>query len=144
MAAAFLVNINDANLSSLMQNKGKLKTLITDETFEWSKKFCDDQELPSFHRFLLTAQVADGMSIPTEAAERRYFIVRCLDELCSGHKEYFDHVWELVKDPVLVRDFYDFLMTRSIQKHIGKDDIPITQHQRELNEANRTPIEQWV
>ena len=27
---------------------------------------------------------------------------------------------------------------------LREDDIPITQHQRELNEANRTPVEQWL
>jgi len=93
----------------------------------------------------MTAQVKDGRFIPTEDAERRYFIARCSDELCVGHLA--DHVEfaRVIETPQALIDFYDFLMVRSVPKRpLGKEDVPVTTHQRELNAANRDPIEQFV
>ena len=86
----------------------------------------------------------DARAIPTTDDERRYFIARTSDELCTGRAAYHAKFLEIVDNRVLIRDFYDYLMAYPTSAHIGRDDIPITKHQRELNNANRPPNEQWV
>jgi len=94
---------------------------------------------------MMTAQPKDGRSIPTEDAERRYFIARCSDELCVGHLAHHAEFARVIETPQALIDFYEFLMARNVPKRpLCKEDVPVTTHQRELNAANRDPIEQFV
>jgi hypothetical protein len=101
--------------------------------------------IDSYHRWMLTAQVKDGRYIPTEDAERRYYVGRCSDELCVGHRADHAEFARVIETPQALIDFHGFLMARDVPKRpLGKEDIPVTTHQRELNAANRDPIEQFV
>ena len=99
---------------------------------------------------MCTANPKDGANIPTEDSERRYVIIRCSDELCSGTfdgapvKDYFDKFGELVEQPDLFRDCYDYFMMRSVPKTFHKDDMPVSNDQKQLNAANRDTIDQWL
>ena len=57
----------------------------------------DTTTINSCHRFLLSAQVKDGEAIPTEDDERRYFIIRSSDELCTGCREHHTAFAELIE-----------------------------------------------
>ena len=142
MANAFLVVLNEVGAKGFADAEGEIKAMITDGTMMVEKKFCDQQEIDSYHRFILTAQVKDGESIPTTDDERRYFIARCSDELCTGHADDHAAFAALVKKPTAQRDFYDYLMSLPVKQQITKDDIPVTDFHRTLNESNRDDIEQ--
>ena len=150
MRDAYLVNLNGIGHRSFAGYVGRIKDHVTDKTMNVEEKGVNLlKNVKSYHRFLMTVNVKDGMAIPTEDDERRYFIIRCSDELCAGtpeNKAYFTKMDALVDDPVFQRDFYDFLMDRTVESHLGKFDIEaaMTQHHRELNEHNRDPIELWL
>jgi len=145
LANAFLVVLNEVGEAGFAKAAGKIKALITDGTIQVEEKFVKQVTIESYHRWMMTAQVKDGRFIPTEDAERRYFIGRCSDELCVGHLANHTEFARVIKTPQALIDFYDFLMVRDVPKRpLGKEDVPVTTHQRELNAANRDPIEQFV
>ena len=118
MANAYLVVLNEVGRKGFDGATGEIKSLITDPTMIVEKKHVDRQEIDSYHRFIFTAQVKDGEAIPTTDDERRYCIMRCSDELCAGHKD--DHVaWAaLIKRDSAIKDFYEYLMSRTPPAHI--------------------------
>ena len=73
-------------------------------------------------------------------------IIRCSDELCAGRQDEHTNVAKyVINNPQARRDFYQFLMARNVpNRPIGKDDLIVTEHQRELNEANRDAIEMFM
>ena len=155
MANAYVVNLNEVgnftHINNIYQGVGPLKSLISDQTITINDKGLSHVTAPSWHRFVYTANPKDGANIPTEDAERRYVVIRCSDELCSGAspdgvpvKDYFAKLADLVKKPILQRDFYDLLMARSVPRTFHKDDLPISSLHKQLNAANRDPIDKWL
>ena len=88
MANTYVVNLNEVgnftHINNIYQGVGPLKSLISDQTITINDKGLSHVTAPSWHRFVYTANPKDGANIPTEDAERRYVVIRCSDELCSG------------------------------------------------------------
>ena len=145
LAHKYLIVLNE--VKSFQNMEGQLKSLITDDTIAVEVKFgSNGTEINSYHRFIMTAQPEYADTIPTCADERRYFIIRCSDELCNDNVEHHAFFADLIKRESAQRDFYDFLMSRRVNEIIGKDDIDaaMTDFHREINVANRDVIEQFV
>jgi len=154
MASAYYVNLNEVgnftHVGNVNKGVGPLKALIKGKEMTINDKGLSHVKTQSLAKYVYTANPKDGVNIPTEDSERRYVVIRCSDQLCLGTfegapvKDYFSKLARLVEDPVLLRDFYDFLMLRPVPKTFHKDDMPVSNFQQQLNAANRDPIDQWL
>ena len=147
LATTYLVVLNEVGKKGFEYYANEIKSLITDDTIRVEVKGGKQTQIASYHRFILTAQVKDGEAIPTEDDERRYFIVRCSDELRTGQRAHHAAFAELLKRESALRDFYRFLMSRPLASPIiGKEEIDaaMTEHHRELNATNRDAIDRFV
>jgi len=155
MASAYYVNLNEVgnfftHIGNINKGVGQLKTLIKQKEMTINDKGVPHVKSQSLAKYAYTANPRDGANIPTEDAERRYVVIRCSDELCSGTfegapvKEYFIKLGGLVVKLALLRDFYDYLMARPVSKTFHKDDMPVSNLQMQLNAANRDSIDQWL
>ena len=141
MANAFLVNLNEVEKKDMIGARGKLKNLITDPKITINEKNEKKIEIDSYHRFLITSN--EGEPINTSKDTRRDVIIRCSDELL-GNDIYFDKINELIDDNLIMRDFYDYLMTIGGLSDFRKIPMPKTDYQLNMTELNIPIIEQWV
>jgi len=154
MASAYYVNLNEVgnftHIGNVNKGVGPLKTLIKGKEMTINDKGVSHVKIQSLAKYVYTANPKDGVNIPTEDAERRYVVIRCSDELCLGTfegapvKDYFETLGGLVQKPSLLRDLYDYLMARPVSRMFHKDDMPISNLQKQLNAANRDSIDQWL
>ena len=156
MASVYYVNLNEVGEfsyigpSGINKGVGALKTLIKGKEITINDKGLSLVKMQSLAKYVYTANPKDGVNIPTEDTERRYVVIRCSDELCEGTfenapvKDYFETLGMLVQKPTLLRDFYDYLVARPVSKMFHKDDMPISNLQKQLNAANRDSIDQWL
>ena len=153
MKNAYLVNLNEvgnfSHIGHIHKGVGQLKAMIKGKEITINEKGLSHVKSQSLAKYVYTANPKDGANIPTEDSERRYVIMGCSDELCSGTfdgapvKNYFNKLGELVEQPDLVRDSYDYFKMRSVPKTFHKDDMPVSNIQKQLNAGNRDSIDQW-
>merc|ERR1712196_550913 len=95
MQSAFLVNLNELSLKDTIEAEGKIKGLITDDTFIIDKKNTPQHMIKSYHRFIITTNKEEP--IKTSKDDRRNLIIRASDEKC-GDKTYFTRLYKHLKD----------------------------------------------
>ena len=150
MGTAFFVNLEELGMDAFEKNVKDINHLITDPTMNVGKKYVDDCEIESFHRFWLSTN--QDNPVPTTDSQRRYAVFRASDELCvnganalpdaaARHVEWAERI---LKDSTAWRDYYDLLMSLGVKQHMTKADIPMTEYQRSLNESNRDLIVRFV
>lgn len=141
MTNAFLVNLNEVGKKDMVGAKGKLKNLITDPKLTINEKNEKKIEIDSYHRFLITSNEEEPIN--TSKDTRRDVIIRCSDELL-GNAKYFDTINAFIDDDLVMRDFYDTLMTIKGLEDFRKIPLPKTEYQQNMTELNISVIEQWV
>ena len=142
MQDAFLINLNEANSSNFKGIMGKVKGMITEDTYDLQCKNQGTITLPSFHRFILMTNA--DYPINTHDKDRRFGIIQASNELIGNDDFFADLRANVLNNVTALRTFWDFLMSRKVSAKMTKDDLPNTEYHRELKKANSHPIIQWV
>lgn len=141
MVNAFLVNLNEISKKDTLDSMGKIKGLITDDSLTINNKGVNQYEVKSFHRFITTTNNEEPIN--TTADDRRNLIIRSSDEKI-GDKEYFKYIYGLLEDVNVVKTCYEFFKNLKGAEDFNKLPIPKTEHQNNLKELSKTPIEGWL
>ncbi len=142
MQGKFLINLSEAGSRDFCNVMGKVKAMVTDETFTLHGKNKPGVDLQSFHRFCLMTN--HEMPIPTFKGDRRFGIIRASDELIDDNEFFNDMNTNVMQSEAALRTFWDFLKSREVKKILGKDDLPQTEYHEELKQLNMHPILQWL
>lgn len=141
MVGAFLVNLNEISKKDSTDSDGVFKGLITDTPFTVNQKGKDAIPINSYHRFIITTNKEDPIKVLED--DRRFFIVRCSDQLI-GNKDYFKQLNQYIEDMNVIRTFYDYLMAIPIPAQFGKEAPPRTEYQKTLSKLERSPIDEFL
>ena len=142
MRDAFLINLNEANSSNFKGIMGRVKGMITEDTYDLRAMQQGAITLPSFHRFILMTNA--DYPIPTSEKDRRFGIIKASNELI-GNDDFFDDMRKnVITNQNAMRTFWDFLKARNVSAKMTKHDLPDTEYHRELKRANAHPVIQWV
>jgi hypothetical protein len=141
MSKCFLVNLNELSKKDTIEAEGKIKGLITDNSLAINEKGLPQYKIKSYHRFITTTNKHEPMN--TTSGDRRNIIIRSSDEK-KGDYKYFQLLHNYLEDIDVIRTCYDYF--KSIEGMDKFKDIPIpeTEHQNNLKELSRNPIEQWL
>ena len=141
MGNAFLVNLNELSKKETVQSEGEIKGLITDPTLQINNKGISQYRIQSFHRFMITTNNEDP--IKTQNDDRRNMIVKSSDEL-KGNREYFDKVYELLKDVNVIKSCYEYFKSIPNMDKFNNIPIPRVEYHNELKKLYRSPVEDWL
>ena len=141
MSKAFLVNLDEVSKKDTMEVIGKIKKLITSGTITINHKMKDPYEINSFHRFLMTTNSEEPIVV--EDKDRRNFVIRSSDELI-GNKKYFTDLYKLLDDINVIKTCYEYFKGIPDMDKFGDLETPQTEHQNNLKQLSRSPIEQWL
>ncbi len=141
MCNCFLVNLNELSKKDTIEAEGKIKGLITDNTLAINQKGLPQYKIKSYHRFITTTNKEEPLN--SSNGDRRNLIIRSSDEK-KGDYVYFDTLHNYLENSDVIRTCYDYF--KSIEGMDKFKDIPIpqTEHQTNLKELSRSPIEQWL
>ena len=141
MSKAFLVNLDEVSKKDTMEVIGKIKKLVTSGTITINHKMKDPYEVNSFHRFLMTTNSEEPIVV--EDKDRRNFVIRSSDELI-GNKKYFTDLYKLLDDINVIKTCYEYFKGIPDMDKFGDLETPQTEHQNNLKQLSRSPIEQWL
>jgi hypothetical protein len=141
MTDAFLVNLNEMEMTDTKQAEGKIKALITDSQMTINLKGVNQFQIESCHHFIVTTNKENG-GMTTKKDDRRKLIIRSSDELI-GNKKYFDKIYQLLSRVETIRTYYDYFKNYDLQNYNHKD-IPATEYQNDLKELSVSAPEMWL
>ena len=141
MSDSFFVNINEIGKKDLVEYMGLLKALVTDSQLTINTKGLPQYKITSFHRFIFTTNNTDPINI--QDGDRRFWIIRCSDELI-GNKDYFNKFNALLKDVSFLKSIYHYFKHMENVEHFIKLDLPITEYQSKIQESNIGDVEKWL
>jgi hypothetical protein len=148
MDRAFLVNLDELEKSETMNAGGMIKRLITEPTLTINKKGINAYDIKSYHRFIITTNNEDP--IATSKDDRRNLIIRASDEKCpfiygkEQSAEYFSTLNKYIDDDDVLVNIYNYFKSIPGADKFNYLPIPRTEHQENLKELSKTPIELWL
>ena len=148
MERAFLVNLDELSKKETADAEGQIKNLVTDPTLTINNKGRSQYVIDSYHHFIITTNNEDP--IKTSADDRRNLIIRASDEKCPsvmGAEEsgkYFNELRMYMQDPEVIKTVYEYFKNRPDLEHFNLRPIPVTEHQQNLKELSKTPVESWL
>ena len=158
MRDCMLVLLNELSKSSLAQAEGELKSLVTDPTCQIREKYHSTIVLPSYHRFMSFQNNDTGdAGKRVKTGDRRTLIIRCSDELAAKQYEHIDpqryaevtEYWNDVYTKKLtdingIKSFYEYLKSRPGVDKFRSLQMPVSQYQENLMQANLPPMVQFI
>jgi len=137
-----LVVLNEAGSNGdTHQIADVLKDCITANKTQLEKKCIDIVEIKDFCNFVFTTNRLN--SIKMSKGDSRFMPIAVDNSKCSN-KEYFDPLYAAVEDKQIMRQFYDELMSRDINKFHPSNDRVETDLSRILKKVNIDYIEDFV
>jgi len=141
MSSCFLVNLNELSKSDTTDSLGKIKALITDSAMTINQKNITPYDIISHHRFVITTNNEDPM--PTLKGDRRFIAISSSNEK-KGDIDYFITANKYMEDTDVLRTVYDYFKSIPDMENFKNIPKPITEYQKNLQEANVSPIECWL
>jgi hypothetical protein len=141
MTDAFLVNLNEMEMTDTKQAEGKIKALITDSQMTINLKGVNQFQIESCHHFIVTTNKENG-GMTTKKDDRRKLIIRSSDELI-GNKKYFEKMYQLLGNIETIRTYFDYFKNYDLQNYNHKE-IPATEYQNDLKELSVSAPEMWL
>lgn len=141
MCNCFLVNLNELSKKDTMEAEGKIKGLITDNALAINQKGIPQYKIKSYHRFITTTNKEEPFN--TINGDRRNLIIRSSDEK-KGDFTYFETIYSYLDDIHVIRTCYDYFKGIEGMNNFKDISIPQTEHQNNLKELSRSPIELWL
>lgn len=141
MCNCFLVNLNELSKKDTMEAEGKIKGLITDNSLAINQKGLPQYKIKSYHRFITTTNKEEPLN--STYGDRRNLIIRSSDEK-KGDFQYFETIHKYLEDTDVIRTCYDYFKGINGMDKFNDISIPLTDHQSNLKELSKSPIEQWL
>ena len=141
MCNCFLVNLNELSKKDTMEAEGKIKGLITDNSLAINQKGLPQYKIRSYHRFITTTNKEEPLN--STYGDRRNLIIRSSDEK-KGDFQYFETIHKYLEDTDVIRTCYDYFKGINGMDKFKDISIPLTDHQSNLKELSKSPIEQWL
>jgi hypothetical protein len=148
MANAFLVNLDELSKKETQEAEGQIKTLVTDGKLTINNKGKGQYTVESYHRFIITTNNDDP--IKTTIGDRRKLIIRASDELCPkviGTEEsakYFEPLRACIAKSDVIKTAYEYFKNLPGLDKFNRIPIPSTDHQLNLKQLSKSPIECWL
>ncbi|KAH9259649.1 hypothetical protein BASA81_002071 [Batrachochytrium salamandrivorans] len=141
MANCFLVVLSEISKKDSAESEGRIKGLITDSALTINNKGVDSYEIESYHRFMSATNAEQFMTI--KHGSRRHCVVRSSDEKI-GDKDYFTHLRELLDDVNVVKTCFEYFKNLEGLDKFGSLPLPISEHQKILQDSAVSPVELWI
>lgn len=135
-----LILLNELSKKQTKESIDKIKKLITDQYITYNEKGVKRYESVSYHRFIAATNSEEPL--PVEKNDRRFPIFRCSDEK-KNDGEYFSKLRKKMEDKNVIKTVYEYFKMRDISEFNPKN-IPQTEWRTNLQELERTPIEQFL
>ena len=143
MKEATFVNINEAGRKDVGEAHDRIKGMIEQDELLINEKGVKKYRVRSYHNFLWTTNNPDP--IFTHPDDRRFWAVRCSDELIARGAAYFKPAFQKLESVEFVAAIYQFLKFDVATKNMFvKEDIPETEYHAELKAAHRNPYELFL
>ena len=141
MANSFLVNINEISKKEFIDCMGFLKGLVTDNKLPINQKGVPQYYIHSYHRFIMSTNNKDPIKL--EMDNRRFFMCRSSDELCSN-KPYFKDFYEKIQDPSFLKSIFSYYKTLPNVSNFNDQLIPVSEYQLQIQLSNISDVEKWI
>jgi putative DNA primase/helicase len=141
LTGKYLVCLNELCKSQIEGNGGKLREFITDKEIQINKKGIDAVEMASYHRIL--GETNKKNPIKTSQGDRRFRLVPCSDEHCND-KEYFKLFYDTLLNDNAAASIFQYYMNIEGADKFREMDVPMTDHQQELQDLNASPVQIWL
>jgi len=141
LAGKVFLNINETSRHEMMPFIEKLKTIITSPTVTIEEKGQKKYTEQNLSHLMMTVNPENVLQI--KKGSRRFFYSRASNAMV-GNTEYFNELFDFIKQPKNQRAFYQFLMSRPVKQKITIKDIPETEVMAEMYELNKDPVEDYL
>ena len=104
---------------------------------------CENKGIQSFQTKVydrLIASTNSLNSVKIEKGDRRWMAVS-VDNSIKNNKEYFDPLYKDLADEVVMRKFFEDLMTRDLSQWNPIKDRPVTELSEDMKELNADPLD---
>lgn len=148
MANAFIVNLDELSKQETVAAEGMIKKLVTDPKLTINNKGVNQYDIKSYHRFIITTNNEDP--IKTSKGDRRNLIIRSSDEKCptvcgnETSSAYFSKLREYIDDDDCLANIFNYFKGVTGVDKFHSIPIPKTEHQENLRELSKTPVELWL
>jgi phage/plasmid-associated DNA primase len=139
MKDAFLVCFNEVNKSNFFNLNDKKKAIITDSNININIKGISEFNIPSYHRFIAFTNNPD----PATKNKRRDLFIQCSNEKV-GNEEYFNEGFTYANDLECCAYIYNYFMKLPTKVKINSVDIPKTDYDEIIEEAQENPIVSFI
>jgi hypothetical protein len=137
----FWRSFSKAEVDYVEESEGKIKGLITDNSLAINQKGLPQYKIRSYHRFITTTNKEEPLN--STYGDRRNLIIRSSDEK-KGDFQYFETIHKYLEDTDVIRTCYDYFKGINGMDKFKDISIPLTDHQSNLKELSKSPIEQWL
>lgn len=141
LAGKVFLNINETSRHEMMPFIEKLKTIITSPTINIEEKGQKKYTEQNLSHLVMTVNPENVIAI--KEGSRRFFYSRASPTLI-GNTDYFNELFDYIKQPKNQRAFYQFLMSRPVKQSITIKDIPESAVMKEMYELNKDPVEDYL
>ena len=139
MKDAFLVCFNEVNKSNFYNLNDKKKSIITDNNININIKGVPEFNIASYHRFIAFTNNPE----PATKNVRRDIFIRCSNEKV-GDTEYFTEGFNYATDLECCAYIYHYFMKLPTKVKINAVDIPKTDYDEIIEEAQANPIISFI
>ena len=128
-----LVAVDECNGKETFLANDRIKSLITAPKITKNEKNVKAFDVNHAGRYVFFSN--NDTPIKIELGDRRFVVFECLGEN-ANNPEYFDALFKELDDAVVMRKFYDYLMSRDISKWDSIRSRPISDYYKELQQVN--------
>ena len=139
MKDAFLVCFNEVNKSNFYNLNDKKKAIITDNNININIKGVPEFNIASYHRFIAFTNNPE----PATKKARRDIFIRCSNEKV-GDTEYFTEGFNYATNLECCAYIYIYFMKLPTKVKINSVDIPKTDYDEIIEEAQENPIVSFI
>jgi len=139
MKDAFLVCFNEVNKSNFFNLNDKKKSVITDNNININIKGVPEFNIPSYHRFIAFTNNPE----PTTKNTRRDIFIRCSNDKVKN-SQYFIDGFNYATDLECCAYIYNYYMELPTKVKINAIDIPKTDYDEIIEEAQENPIVSFI
>jgi hypothetical protein len=139
MKDAFLVCFNEVNKSNFYNVNDKKKAIITDNNININIKGVPEFNIASYHRFIAFTNNPE----PATKNARRDIFIRCSNEKV-GHTEYFTEGFNYATNLECCAYIYNYFMKLPTKVKINSVDIPKTDYDEIIEEAQENPVVSFI
>lgn len=126
-----LVNLDEAECAHTYRLREKIKNAVTNATIQYQQKGFDIITLNNYARWIFSTNNKIPLNI--QENDRRFVVFDCSNSVCND-KDYFDNLYECIKNDEFCNTFYKYLLNYDLTDFNVKDR-PLTKAFIEIRQA---------